>query len=61
MSVEPTVHGYLTALWWSAVLLLAGFLLCGALLTGQVPSAGADAGQSVGPTGGVDADLSVAA
>jgi EmrB/QacA subfamily drug resistance transporter len=41
--VQAAVHGYVTAFWWSAAIYLAGFVLCGVLMTGRVPAAGAAA------------------
>jgi hypothetical protein len=40
--VQATVHGYVTAFWWSAAIFLAGSVICGALLTGRVPAAGSE-------------------
>jgi hypothetical protein len=37
--VRATVHGYVTAFWWAAGLFLVGFVVCGALLSGRVPTA----------------------
>ena len=36
---QASVHGYVTAFWWSAGIFAVGAVLCGVLLTGRVPSA----------------------